>query len=63
MRKNKFKKNTIMNNPVNEDEEFEKELIKRDKRNSFYIKLIIFGISSGFLMGIILFILVMITST
>ena len=52
-----------MNNLVNEDEEFEKELIKRDKRNSFYIKLIIFGISSGFLVGIILFILIMITST
>jgi len=52
-----------MNNPVNEDEEFEKELIKRDKRNSFYIKLIIFGISGGFVMGIILFILIMITST
>jgi hypothetical protein len=52
-----------MNNLVNEDEEFEKELIKRDERNSFYIKLIIFGISGGFVMGIILFILIMITST
>ncbi len=45
------------------DEEFEKELIRRDKRNSFYLKLIIFGVSGGFLLGIILFILVMITST
>jgi tetrahydromethanopterin S-methyltransferase subunit F len=52
-----------MNNFTNEDAEFEKELIKRDKRNSFYIKLIVFGISSGFVMGIILFILIMITST
>jgi hypothetical protein len=45
------------------DEEFEKELIRRDERNSFYLKLIIFGVSGGFLLGIILFILVMITST
>lgn len=45
------------------DEDFEQELLRRDKRNSFYIKLILVGISSGFLLGIILFILVMITST
>ena len=52
-----------MNNLTKEDEEFEKELIRRDERNSFYIKLIIFGVSGGFLLGIILFILVIITST
>lgn len=52
-----------MNNSINEDEEFEKELVRRDQRNSFYIKLIIFGVSGGFVMGIILFILIMITST
>ncbi|AFM04183.1 hypothetical protein Fleli_1784 [Bernardetia litoralis DSM 6794] len=45
------------------DEEFEKELIKRDKQNMFYIKLILFGVGGSFLLGIILFILVMITST
>jgi hypothetical protein len=51
-----------MNVSVNQDDEFEQELLRRDKRNSFYIKFIIFGISGGFLMGIILFILVMLTS-
>lgn len=52
-----------MNNQINEDEEFEKELIKRDNQNKFYLKLIFFGISGSFLVGIILLILVMITST
>ncbi len=52
-----------MDNLNTNDEEFEKELVRIDKRNSFYIKLIIFGISGGFLLGIILFILIMITST
>ncbi len=52
-----------MDNLTNEDEEFEKELLRRDDRNTFYLKLIIFGISGGFLAGIILFILIMITST
>ncbi|WP_338793321.1 hypothetical protein V9L05_10340 [Bernardetia sp. Wsw4-3y2] len=51
-----------MNNLDMNDEEFEKELIRRDERNSFYIKFILFGVSGGFLLGIILFILVMITS-
>jgi len=51
-----------MNNLTNEDEEFEKELLRRDKQNKFYVKLIVFGISGGFLIGVILFILVMITS-
>ncbi|WP_291724159.1 hypothetical protein [Bernardetia sp.] len=45
------------------DEEFEQELLRRDKQNTFYVKLILIGISSGFVLGIILFILVMITST
>ncbi|WP_338760460.1 hypothetical protein WAF17_13655 [Bernardetia sp. ABR2-2B] len=52
-----------MNDSKNNDEEFEKELIRRDQRNTFYVKLILFGISGGFVMGIILFILIMITST
>ncbi len=52
-----------MDNLTNEDEEFEKELIKRDNQNKFYVKLIIFGISGGFILGVILFILVIISST
>lgn len=51
-----------MNNLDMNDEEFEKELIRRDERNSFYIKFILFGVGGGFLLGIILFILVMMTS-
>lgn len=52
-----------MKNKSLSDEEFEQELLRRDKRNTFYVKLILIGISSGFLLGLILFILVMITST
>ncbi|WP_375558642.1 hypothetical protein ACE193_12890 [Bernardetia sp. OM2101] len=44
------------------DEEFEKELIKRDKQNMFYVKLILFGVGGGFLLGVILFLLVLFTS-
>lgn len=51
-----------MDNLNMNDEEFEKELVRRDERNRFYIKLILFGVSGGFLLGIILFILVMLTS-
>lgn len=51
-----------MDNLDMNDEEFEKELIRIDKRNSFYIKFILFGVSGGFLVGIILFLLVMLTS-
>ena len=52
-----------MNNLNLSDDEFEKELLRRNERNTFYIKLIIFGISGGFILGIILFVLIMITST
>lgn len=51
-----------MNNQISEDEEFEKELIRRDNQNKFYLKLILFGVSGSFILGVILFILVMITS-
>ncbi len=51
-----------MNHLPNKNDELEEALIKRDKQNMLYIKLIVFGIGGGFLMGVILFILVMITS-